>query len=30
MGDPWGDLNAPKDTSEQKFALLSVTPDKKK
>ena len=29
MGDPWGDLNAPEDTSEQKLPLLYVTPDKK-
>ena len=29
MGDPWGDLNAPEDTSKQKLPLFSVTPDKK-
>ena len=26
MGDPWGDLNAPKGTSEQKIPLDYVTP----
>ena len=29
MGDPWGDLNAPEDTSEQQLPLFYVTPDKK-
>ena len=29
MGDPWGDLNAPEDTSEQKLQLFSITNDKK-
>ena len=30
MGDPWGDLNAPEDTSEQQVPLFSVTPAKNK
>ena len=29
MGDPWGDLNAPKDTFEQQIHLFYVKPDKK-
>ena len=29
MGDPWEDLNAPEDTSEQHIHLFSVTLDKK-
>ena len=29
MGDPWGDLNAPEATSEQKLPLFYVKPDKK-
>ena len=28
MGDPWGDLNAPEDTSEQQIPLFYVTPAK--
>ena len=24
MGDPWGDLNAPEDTSEQQLPLFSI------
>ena len=28
MGDPWGDLNAPEATFEQKLPLFSVKPDK--
>ena len=27
-GDPWGDLNAPEATFEQKLIFFSVTPDK--
>ena len=29
MGDPWGDLNAPEATLEQKLHLLYVKTDKK-
>ena len=28
-GDPWGDLNDPEATLEQKILFFSVTPDKK-
>ena len=28
MEDPWGDLNAPEDTSEQQLPLFYVTPAK--
>ena len=30
MGDPWGDLNAPKATFEHKIPLFYVKHDKKK